>query len=220
MQIPVPTAPVAPAPQMQAAPAPQQNVAPVVAQDDFFDKMLKGLVAFIANLVNKPAAGQTAPNAPIGMTPGGVPTAPVQQIPTAPVQQIPTAPVQQVPVAPAPQMIQGMATAPEVSAAPANLLGNIGSTIGTVANQAVTVAQTGVSTVVQNAENYIAEPVPTTPAVDVQNFLAQNYQTTAVPPVAQAPVVTAPEQTIPTAVPSEPIAPQQAISQQVPPMTQ
>jgi hypothetical protein len=75
--------------------------------------------------------------------------------------------------------------------APAGIFNTIGSGIENVANQAVNVAQTGVNSVVQNAQDYIAQPAaPVQSAVDVQNFLSQNYQsaTPQVAPVIQEPI--------------------------------
>lgn len=153
IQTPVPTAPVAP----EVTPVvPQIQQAPAVPQDDFIDKILKGIVNFIAKKVNKEP--QTAPTVPLGVAP----------------QQ----------------------------AAP-NIFGTIGSTITNVANQAVDVAQNGVNTVVQSAQEYIATPPTPEAKVDVQDFLSQNYQSTPTsptvetPPVIETPVA-ATEPTIPT----------------------
>ncbi|MEI6426581.1 MAG: hypothetical protein WCO66_04540 [Candidatus Absconditabacteria bacterium] len=149
VQIPVPTAPIVTPIEQVAVP---QAQAPVVAQDDFFDKFLKGLVATIGKLMTKTdtAAGPTVPL-------GAVPQAPV----------IP---------------------------APANLLGSIGAGLENVANTAVNLTQSGVNSVVQNAQNYIAEPTaPAQSAVAVQDFLSQNYQsapTVAPTTPVETPVVT------------------------------
>lgn len=63
-----------------------------------------------------------------------------------------------------------------------------------VANTAVNLTQSGVNSVVQNAQNYIAEPTaPAQSAVAVQDFLSQNYQsapTVAPTTPVETPVVT------------------------------
>jgi hypothetical protein len=106
---------------------------------------------------------------------------------------------------------------PEAPQAPANIFNTIGSGIENVANQAVNVAQTGVNSVVQNAQNYIAEPAaPAQSSAAVQSFLSQNYQsmptvnaapeaTPVATPVVETPVATTP--VVPTEAPTQPVTP-------------
>lgn len=104
--------------------------------------------------------------------------------PTVPLGAVPQVPVQ------APQ-------------APAGIFNTIGSGLENVANQAVNVAQTGVNSVVQNAQNYIAEPAaPAQSSAAVQDFLSQNYQAAPVETPVEQPVAP-----VPTPVPPTPVTP-------------
>ena len=99
--------------------------------------------------------------------------------------------------------------------APAGIFNTIGSGIENVANQAVNVAQTGVNSVVQNAQDYIAQPAaPVQSAVDVQNFLSQNYQS-ATPQVAPVEQTVVP-QAAPQVAPVEQVVVPQAAPQVAP----
>ena len=169
--------PVAAAPMQQPVAAAPVQQAP--AGDSFFDKLLKGIVDFIAKMATPPTQQQ----APVQQ--------PMQQV-AAPMQQpVAAAPVQQAPIQ-----------------QPTGLLGQLGSSLENIANQAVQTTQSGFSNVVAGAQDYVNQPVNTQPTVDMQQFLAQNYQQQApvVAPVQEVPVV-APVQVAPVVAPvQEPVA--------------
>jgi hypothetical protein len=127
--------------------------------------------------------------------------APVQQI-QAPVQQDGifdkilkwivdfiakiAAPVPATPVVSQQQPIQGWVPIQQsqVQTIPwANFFNKIGNTLDAIGNQAEKMVQTGTSTVINGAQNYVAEQPA--PVIDTQQFLSQNYQpNTQVQPVA------------------------------------
>ena len=165
VQIPTPTVPT-------TAPVIPQIQATAVPQDDFFDKFLKGMVSTIGNLINKSTTVASA--AVTAVTPTPTPGTP--------------------------QTFLGgiWQTLGNVANTAVNLTGNVANAAvdltGNVATSAVDLTKTGVSSVVQGAQN-IAAPVATPAeqaANNVQDFLAQNYQTTATAPdvsATPAPVV-------------------------------
>ena len=163
VQIPVPASPI-PAPAIPQTPAP-------VAQEDFFDKFLKWLVSTIGSLINKWTSAASA--AVTSVTPTAAPGTPQT-------------------------FLGGIgATLGNAANTAVNLTGNVANAAvnltGNVATGAVDLTKIWVNSVVQGAQNVVA-PVatPEQAANNVQDFLAQNYQTTAVSPdvsVAPAPVV-------------------------------
>lgn len=160
------------------------------------------------------------------------PVAPVQNIP----QQIPQQPVQPVVqedgvfdkilkwivdfiakiAAPAPttvvsqqQPMQGgiPVQQPQVQSIPwANFFNKIWNTLDAIGNQANQIVQTGTSSVIAGAQNYVAE-TPSAP-LDTQQFLSQNYQSNpaVVQPVAPIQQPVAPVQQ-PAAPVQQPVAP-------------
>ncbi|AHB41136.1 hypothetical protein P148_SR1C00001G0340 [candidate division SR1 bacterium RAAC1_SR1_1] len=172
-----PVAPIQNMPQQ----IPQQQIQPVVQEDGVFDKILKGIVDFIAKIA---------------------------------------APVPATPVVSQQQPIQGgvQIQQPQVQNMPgANFFNKIGNTLDAIGNQANQIVQTGTSTVLEGAQNYVAEK-PTAP-LDTQQFLSQNYQANAAPiqqPVAPIQQPVAPIQQ-PVAPIQQPVAP---IQQPVAPIQQ
>ncbi len=155
VQIPVPTNPI-PAPVAPQAPAP-------VAQEDFFDKFLKWLVSTIGNLINKSTTVASA--AVTAVTPTPAPGTP--------------------------QTFLGgiWETLGNVANTAVNLTGNVANAAvdltGNVATSAVDLTKTGVSSVVQGAQNVVTPAsTPEQAANNVQDFLTQNYQAAETAPVA------------------------------------